>query len=201
MKASNLLLTQISDFGGSKYLYTFTMKKETALRLTANTLPIVRAAASPVIAKKLETIKPEDRTWKLGLAVGALAVTDKIDGWIARKIGPTKLGGWLDQMADKALVIPIFHTLSKTGEISNLHCKTKIVRDIGITAARTYASRRDINVDAQPLGKYKAVAEMATLAAAASPLSAKAGVIEGMATASTALSLASGAQYLSTFSK
>lgn len=201
MEASNLLLAQILDFGGSRYLYTFAMKKETPLRLAANTLPIIRAAASPIIAKRLETTKPEDRTWKLGLAVGALAVTDKLDGWIARKIGPTKLGGWLDQMADKALVIPIFHTLSKTGEISSLHCKTKIARDIGITAARTYASRRNINVDAQPLGKYKAVAEMATLAAAASPLSAKAGVIEGMATASTALSLASGAQYLSTFSK
>lgn len=171
------------------------IKKKTLLRGVANTLPVVRAVAAPVIAEKIRTTKPEDRTWKLAAAVALIAVTDFIDGKIARKIGPTKLGGWLDQTADKLFILPSLKALGDTGEISKNHFYIKVARDVGMTATRAVAEHYGHNTDAQKLGKYKAATEMATQLVAVSPLSQRPALTEGLATAATTLSIVSAVQY------
>lgn len=177
------------------------MEKKTLVRITANTLPVIRTAFAPVIANKLKNTAPEDRTWRLAASVGALAATDMIDGWLSRKAGPTKLGGWLDQLADKVLTGYSLKTLGENREIAKSHFYLKMARDTGVTAMRLYASHQNIDVDAQSLGKYKAVAEMATQTLAASPLSTKRYLIEASATASTALSTVSAVQYFHSYTQ
>ncbi len=71
--------------------------------MTANQVTFARLAAIPFLAALLYG-GPTARTIAmfLGIAVGA---TDTLDGYLARKYGPTVLGGLMDPIADKVFVV------------------------------------------------------------------------------------------------
>jgi cardiolipin synthase len=75
----------------------------------ANWLTVLRIVLIPVVVSLLVYRRPG---W--ALAVFALAaLTDLLDGWVARRHGhPTRLGAFLDPMADKLLLIASFATLT-----------------------------------------------------------------------------------------
>jgi len=74
----------------------------------ANQLTLLRMLLIPVFAILLV----------YGLVGGALAVfviaavTDMLDGYFARRSGPTTLGAWLDPVADKLLLLTMFVVLT-----------------------------------------------------------------------------------------
>lgn len=149
------------------------VERDTAFRAIANTLPVVRAIAGPVIAHTLHSTPPEERSWKLGATVALLGATDKLDGILAREIGPTKLGGWLDQTADKMFVAPSMRALGQNHEISGAHFSLKVARDVAVSGMRAVAQQHGLQTDAGKWGKRKAFAEMTSMAAASSPVAAK----------------------------
>jgi cardiolipin synthase len=73
----------------------------------ANWLTVLRIALVPVFVSLLVYRRP-------GLALGVFtlaALTDLLDGWVARRHGTTRLGTFLDPMADKLLLTASFVTL------------------------------------------------------------------------------------------
>ncbi|XP_060527558.1 probable cardiolipin synthase (CMP-forming) isoform X2 [Cylas formicarius] len=74
----------------------------------------------------------------MALAVlGFAAVTDLLDGWIARnwKTQSSKMGSFLDPMADKILIATLFLTLTYADLIPIVLTGLIIVRDVALVAA------------------------------------------------------------------
>ena len=69
-----------------------------ALKTWANGVTIARLLASPGL---LVLIAQEGATWGVFALWTGLALTDGLDGWIARRQGTTRSGAFLDPLADK----------------------------------------------------------------------------------------------------
>lgn len=177
------------------------IESQTAARAVANTLPVVRAVAGPVLANYIHETPAEDRSWAVSAVVATLAATDKIDGLLAGYAGPTKVGGWLDQMADKVFVLPSQVALQSKGEMPAVHPVLKVARDVSLSGLRWWAASNGKDVSAGRQGKQKTTGEMATLIAATSPLATNENLIRAGASISTALSLTSFLEYAVDFTK
>jgi len=77
----------------------------------ANQLTLLRLLLVPVFALCMLYGRPG---WAL-VTFAAAAVTDALDGLLARRSGPTTLGAWLDPMADKLLLATMFIVLTLPG--------------------------------------------------------------------------------------
>ena len=77
----------------------------------ANQLTLMRLLLVPVFALCMLYGRPG---WAL-VTFAVAAITDAIDGWVARHTGPTTLGAWLDPMADKLLLATMFVMLTLPG--------------------------------------------------------------------------------------
>ncbi len=92
------------------------------------------------------------------------AITDKIDGTIARKYNLiTNLGKFLDPLADKLLTISAFICLSVLG-LANIYIVLIIVaRELSITAFRAIAIESGQVLAADKLGKIKTFLQFAAI--------------------------------------
>jgi len=74
-------------------------------RSVPNILTILRLVLVPVIAAQLAR-----EHYRQALALVFVAgVTDGLDGWLARRFGwMTRVGAWLDPLADKALLVTVY---------------------------------------------------------------------------------------------
>ena len=50
--------------------------------------------------------------------LAAAAGTDLLDGWLARRLGPSRLGAWMDPVADKIFMLTAFAILALSGALS-----------------------------------------------------------------------------------
>uniref|UniRef100_A0A1B6LKR0 cardiolipin synthase (CMP-forming) n=1 Tax=Graphocephala atropunctata TaxID=36148 RepID=A0A1B6LKR0_9HEMI len=98
-----------------------------------NLLCVSRIAAAPYLGY---LILEQDFHWALGLLTVA-AITDMLDGWIARnfKNQSSKLGSFLDPMADKVLIATMFLSLTYTGIIPVPLTGLIITRDVLLVGA------------------------------------------------------------------
>ena len=74
----------------------------------ANWLTVLRILLIPVVVLLLVYRRPGAALVTFALA----ALTDLADGYVARRRGPSRLGAFLDPMADKFLLIASFATLT-----------------------------------------------------------------------------------------
>jgi cardiolipin synthase len=77
----------------------------------ANQLTLLRLLLVPVFVLCMLYGRPG---WAL-VTFAVAAVTDALDGLLARRSGPTTLGAWLDPMADKLLLAAMFVVLTLPG--------------------------------------------------------------------------------------
>jgi CDP-diacylglycerol--glycerol-3-phosphate 3-phosphatidyltransferase len=97
------------------------------------------------------------------LFLGA-AVTDTIDGYLARRRGMvTTLGKFLDPLADKLLIVTALIALIPAREISVWMVIVIVGREIAITGLRGIAVSQGMVISASTLGKYKTVFEAASI--------------------------------------
>ena len=68
----------------------------------ANGITVLRLAATPVV---IVLIMLWGASWFTFVFGGLLALSDGIDGWLARKMGTTRSGAFLDPLADKVVVL------------------------------------------------------------------------------------------------
>lgn len=92
---------------------------------------------------------------------GVAALTDLLDGYLARRRGQvTKIGRLLDPIADKFLVISGLILLVQFQRIEAWLAIAFIVRDLGITGVRAIAASKGLIIAAGQFGKYKVVLQI-----------------------------------------
>jgi CDP-diacylglycerol--glycerol-3-phosphate 3-phosphatidyltransferase len=92
-----------------------------------------------------------------------LSVTDGLDGWIARRDGTTRSGAFLDPLADKILVLGGFGVLASRHWLPWVAFWIVAVRELGISAYRSFAARRGISMPARKLGKAKTFMQLSAV--------------------------------------
>jgi CDP-diacylglycerol--glycerol-3-phosphate 3-phosphatidyltransferase len=166
-----------------------------ALATPANALTITRLFVSPVLFAMLAR---EYVSWTATALWAVLALTDGLDGWVARRHGATRSGAFLDPLADKVLVLGAMAVLVGTGAFGWLPVVLIGARELGISLYRTYWGRRGLAIPARRSAKVKTVVqELAVTAVICPPLAAHFPWLgETLLWAAVVLTLVSGAQYV-----
>ncbi|MSZ15357.1 MAG: CDP-diacylglycerol--glycerol-3-phosphate 3-phosphatidyltransferase, partial [Actinobacteria bacterium] len=79
-----------------------------AIATPANYVTMLRILVSPLL---FAMISDNPSGWLVWALWTALALTDGVDGWIARRHGTTRSGAFLDPLADKVLVLGALFSL------------------------------------------------------------------------------------------
>ena len=115
-----------------------------------------------------EWLSPVLRNW-VGMSVFALAaITDWLDGYLARRWGETSaFGAFLDPVADKLMVAAALILLVELGRAEAYLAIIIIGREIAISALREWMAQlgKSRNVAVALIGKVKTVAQMTALIA------------------------------------
>ncbi|MGH8903483.1 MAG: CDP-diacylglycerol--glycerol-3-phosphate 3-phosphatidyltransferase [Egibacteraceae bacterium] len=131
----------------------------TSLRSWANLLTLLRIALVPVVAVLLLTDGRAARWWAFGVFLFA-ALTDSVDGWVARRSGVTRWGQLADPAADKALIIAALAALAASGELPWLAVVVIAAREVWVSLQRWRFARRGRVMPASTLGKAKTVSQI-----------------------------------------
>lgn len=130
--------------------------------LTALRLPL--AVAFPVF---------DDARWRF-VIVALVALTDFVDGVIARRFGGSRAGAVLDPVADKLFMLSAFVTVGSQGLLTPWELLAVLSRDIlaGVGFLGSVVTGRPTTIPARAGGKWVTVGQLFTLVAflAESPL-------------------------------
>ena len=125
-----------------------------------NALTMVRVALIPVVLWYVASGTPRDAFIAAWL-YGASAVTDLLDGWLARKWNLISVfGKFMDPLADKLLVMATLIYLTRMGRIAPWIVVILLGREISITALRSIASSEGVVIAAGESGKWKTALQM-----------------------------------------
>lgn len=92
------------------------------------------------------------------------AITDWLDGWLARRQGLVTLTGkFLDPLADKLLVMSLFVTALSLGWLPVWFVVIALARELAITGLRSIAVGEGVVIAAGPWGKVKTVFQLVGL--------------------------------------
>ena len=120
-----------------------------------NTLTLFRIAAVPLIIVLL-MYPNRITTFLAAIIFSAAAITDYLDGYLARTRGlESTLGKVMDPVADKLLVSSAFIMLTSLGWIPAWIVCIIIGRELAITGLRNIIAGKGEDVSASWLGKYK----------------------------------------------
>ena len=133
--------------------------KEDALNLP-NMLTMARIVIIPVVMWLIERGTPKDCVIA-AMVYSAAAITDLLDGWLARKMNVVSvLGKFLDPLADKLLVMAALIWMVPMGRIPEWAVVLLIGREISITGLRSIASSEGVVIAAGESGKSKTALQM-----------------------------------------
>ncbi len=165
-----------------------------ALATPANALTAARLLLAPVV---IVLIVERPSSWSTLAVWIALAGSDALDGWVARRQGSTSSGAFLDPLADKVLVLGALVALVADGVFWWVPVALVGFRELFISAYRSYVGRRGISVPARKWAKVKTVTQEVAVGFALLPLTADDHwVATTVLWIAVALTLVTGAQYL-----
>lgn len=97
--------------------------------------------------------------------LAAAAATDLLDGWLARRVGPSRLGAWMDPVADKVFMLAAFGMLALSGALSPLEVAGVLLRDVlaPVGYLASVVAHRPFAVPARVGGKAVTVGQTLTL--------------------------------------
>ena len=136
------------------------MKEEYQTYLTIpNQLTALRILLVPVFVLLLLQVDPWLKLFGVIVFVVA-SLTDIYDGYHARKYGvETRLGAFLDPLADKLLITAAFFLYYWMGYLALWMVLLVVVRDVVVTALRVYAEYKNRPVVTSVEAKYKTVVQ------------------------------------------
>jgi CDP-diacylglycerol---glycerol-3-phosphate 3-phosphatidyltransferase len=165
-----------------------------ALATPANAVTAVRLLATPPV---LVLIVHLGVSWAAALVWAAVASTDFLDGFIARRQGATTSGAFLDPLADKVLVLGALAALAATGLASWVPVLLIAGREVTVSAYRSVVARQGVSVPARRLAKLKTAAQdLAVGLILLPPTGHYPGIGNTVLWVSVGLALFSGGQYL-----
>jgi CDP-diacylglycerol--glycerol-3-phosphate 3-phosphatidyltransferase len=133
--------------------------REDALNLP-NLLTMGRIIVIPLVLLLLDRGGPRDCYWA-ALLFAAAAITDFLDGYLARKRGLVSvLGKFLDPLADKLIVMASLVWMVPMGRIAPWVVVLLLARDIAITGLRSIAANEGVVIAAGDSGKSKTALQM-----------------------------------------
>lgn len=133
--------------------------REDALNLP-NLLTFGRILIIPLVLYLIDQGTPSDCVYA-ALVYSAAAITDLLDGMLARRMGIVSvLGKFLDPLADKLLVMATLVYLVPMGRIPEWAVILLVGREISITGLRSIASSEGIVIGAGGGGKSKTALQM-----------------------------------------
>lgn len=155
-----------------------------------NVLTYARIVAVPALVACLMFVDGEAGRWAaFWLFVGA-AITDWLDGYLARRLEQqSTLGRMLDPIADKLIVGAVLIMLVHDRTIDGLSIWAAIVimcREILVSGLREFLAELNVKIHVTALAKWKTAVQMVALAVLiAGPAGDR--IIPGISTAGTAL--------------
>lgn len=112
--------------------------------------------------------------WKLGYLLATvlyalMAITDYFDGYLARSQGTvSKLGIFLDPIADKIMVASVILILCATGDIEGYNVIAALIillREIAVSGLREFLAGLQVSVPVSQLAKWKTTFQLVSLGA------------------------------------
>ena len=148
--------------------------RQEAMLTLPNLLTLSRIVAVPLLAALLWF--PD---WPLGYGLGfgmycLMGITDYFDGYLARAQGTvSKLGVFLDPIADKIMVAAVILVLSAQGVlrgpyVGDLHVVAGLVilvREIAVSGLREFLGGIQVSVPVSRLAKWKTTFQLVSLGA------------------------------------
>lgn len=127
-----------------------------ALATPANAVTSLRLLLAPVV---WGFIVSDPVSWATAALWVALAGSDGLDGWLARRHGSTRSGAFLDPLADKVLVLGGLVALVSVGRFSWVPVAIIALREIAISLYRSHWVREGVSIPASPLAKAKTLSQ------------------------------------------
>jgi CDP-diacylglycerol---glycerol-3-phosphate 3-phosphatidyltransferase len=136
-------------------------------RLTpANGVTVARILITPVMLYLLAQRKFDWLTFILGVVVSA---SDLIDGMLARRLGTTSSGAFLDPLADKFFVLGSMVVLAWKRAFWWPPVIVIMLREVWISIYRARLSKKGISLPARKLAKWKTLVQQFALGFACAP--------------------------------
>lgn len=128
---------------------------------TPNILSIIRVGVVPFFILLLYS--PNDvLSFIAAVLFLIVSLTDWFDGYLARRYGvPSRLGRFLDPLADKLLIVTCLIMLIPLGRIPAWMVALIVGREIAITGLRGIAIVEGIVIETSRWGKYKTLFQIA----------------------------------------
>lgn len=162
--------------------------------LAANALTIIRIVLAPALAVMIAYRNP----WWVSFWFGwFLGLTDFLDGRLARRSTPTRVGAFLDPLADKVVVVGVAVCFVSVDRLHWLPVAIVAARELGISLVRIYWARQSLAMPARRSAKYKTFVQGLALTLAAMPsLEGAQGTIEAAWWVAVAFTVYTGLQYV-----
>jgi CDP-diacylglycerol--glycerol-3-phosphate 3-phosphatidyltransferase len=132
------------------------------VRSSLRSIPNIVSLSRVVLA--VAFVVDHDTNARLGIVLAA-AVTDMLDGWLARRAGMvSRFGALVDPFADRVFVLVAVSTFVYEGTLSTLQYFVMISRDlmtaVGFLVARAVSWLRPVEFRARPSGKLVTALQM-----------------------------------------
>ncbi len=142
-------------------------KRRTSIREDAINLPnlltFLRILLIPVVLVLMNEGTPRASFWA-AMVYAVTAITDFLDGWLARRQGLTSvLGKFLDPLADKLLVMAVLVFAVYLGRVPSWAVIIILARELSITSLRVIAMSEGVVIAAGQGGKDKTALQMVAL--------------------------------------
>lgn len=133
--------------------------------ITANQVTLLRLIPMPVLSWLIyrgaqEGYQGNTYMWSALIAGTVIGCTDWVDGMLARKYGPTVLGGLLDPIADKIFIAFAYTPFADVGFVPWWACALMFTREFFITALRSAYEQRNLSLKTSYLAKAKTWTQM-----------------------------------------
>jgi CDP-diacylglycerol--glycerol-3-phosphate 3-phosphatidyltransferase len=130
-----------------------------------NLLTMGRIVMIPLFLVLLDRDTPRDCLWA-AIVFTLAALTDVLDGYLARKLGIVSvLGKFLDPLADKLMVMAGLVWMVPMGRIPAWVVVVLLAREISVTGLRSIAASEGVVISAGQEGKTKTALQMIGLIA------------------------------------
>ncbi len=164
-----------------------------AVLTPANGITLLRLLATPVV---IALIMLWGASWFTFVFAGLLALSDGIDGWLARKQGTTRSGAFLDPLADKAVVLGALFALVAKGIVWWLPVAIIAIREVAMSIYRSVVGRRGVSIPARNTAKAKTLLQdLAIGLCLAPPLAGHQSVLSAAIWLAAAMTVFTGGQY------
>lgn len=124
---------------------------------------MLRVVMIPVVLVLLVEGSAKMNFWA-AIVYSLAAVTDALDGWLARRQGLVSvLGKFLDPLADKLLIMAALVFMVHMGRVEAWVATIIIARELSITSLRTIAISEGVVIAASQGGKEKTAVQMVAI--------------------------------------